>query len=190
MGQDQIDVLLMVVTALEKPGIPYVIGGSYASSLHGLARASMEVDLLAAIKQEQVSGLTAELRPEFYANDRAIKQAVQSGRLFNLVHIETAFKVDVFIARAGGFDEKQLERRRPVALASDPKRMAYVATPEDTILAKLNWYRRGNEVSDQQWRDISGVIKVQSDKLDLEYLRHRARELNVSDLLEQALTES
>ncbi|HVG19754.1 MAG TPA: hypothetical protein VNI02_11945 [Blastocatellia bacterium] len=190
MAQDQIDTLLMVVTVFEKLGITYLIGGSYASSAHGLVRATRDVDLLAAIEQGQVSALAADLHPEFYADPRAIKHAVLSRRHFNIIHIETAFKIDVFVAKAGGFDEKQLERRQAALLGGDTLRKAYVATPEDTILAKLEWYRRGNEVSDQQWRDILGVVKVQSGKLDLEYLRHWARELAVSDLLEQALAYS
>ncbi|PYT09480.1 MAG: hypothetical protein DMF60_02515 [Acidobacteria bacterium] len=67
---------------------------------------------------------------------------------------------------------------------------AYVATAEDTILAKMAWYRLGNEVSDQQWRDILGVLKMRRGRLDLDYLGHWAAELNVSDLLVDALADA
>ena len=75
-------------------------------------------------------------------------------------------------------------------IATDPERTAYVATAEDTILAKLEWYRMGGGVSERQWRDVLGVMKVQADRLDLAYLRQWADQLNVSDLLERALTEA
>jgi hypothetical protein len=75
-------------------------------------------------------------------------------------------------------------------LAAEPERSAYVASAEDTILAKLEWYRKGDEVSDRQWRDIQGVLKAQSDRLDLAYLRRWALQLNVDDLLERALAEA
>jgi hypothetical protein len=67
---------------------------------------------------------------------------------------------------------------------------ASVASAEDTLLAKLEWYRMGGEVSERQWRDVLGVLKVQAGGLDLEYLRRWARELGVDDLLERALAQS
>ena len=100
------------------------------------------------------------------------------------------FKVDVFISKRDPFDLKQLERRKPVIVSHDPERSAYVASPEDIILAKLRWYRQTNEKSERRRSDVLGVISVQADKLDLEYLDHWARELIVADLLERALDES
>ena len=150
----------------------------------------MDIDLLAAMKREQSTELVSILGPEFYADEQAIRRAIEANRHFNLIHIETGFKVDVFIASASGFDEKQLERRQLVVVTNEPERKAYVATPEDTIIAKLNWYRLGNEISDRQWQDVMGIIKVQGDRLDLIYLKQWAKSLNVLDLLEKALAEA
>ena len=66
---------------------------------------------------------------------------------------------------------------------------AKFASPEDTILAKLEWYRLGNEVSERQWRDVLGVLKTRAGTLELSYLQKWADELKVSDLLERALKE-
>ncbi len=182
-----IDVLLKVVEVLDKLGIPYVVGGSIASSLHGLTRATQDVDLLALIKPEQARAFAAELQSEFYADEQTIVNAVRMRRSFNVIHLDSIYKVDVFVARGSGFEASQLERRQQKILQNDPQRIAQVATPEDTILAKLVWYRKGNEISEQQWRDVRGIIEAKTGTLDLEYLRHWAEELGVADLLARAM---
>ena len=190
MDADQIDVVLKVVAVFEKSNIAYLIGGSFASSVHGFPRSTHDADLLAFISREQADLIAAELQSEFYADELAIMRAVRSKRHFNVIHIGSGFKVDVFVAKETEFEKAQFERRELKNIGNDSPQEVYVATAEDTILAKLDWYRRGNEVSDQQWRDIKGVIKVQGDRLDMEYLNRWARELGVSDLLERALVES
>jgi hypothetical protein len=189
MALDQIDVLLRVIAVLEHFNIAYVIGGSYASSTHGFSRATMDIDLVAAINAKLARTIAAELQPEFYADEQSIERAVKSQRSFNIIHIETGYKFDIFVASTD-FHTIQLERRQAKAVRPDDGKMVYVAAPEDIILAKLNWYRRGNEVSEQQWKDVQGVMKVQSGRLDLEYLRQWAGELGVSDLLERAFDEA
>ncbi len=189
MDANQIDVVLKVVALLEKLNIPYVIGGSFASSIHGLPRATHDADLIALIKPEQAVAFAAELQEEFYADEQTIKHAVRTKRHFNVIHLDSIFKVDIFVAKPSRFETTQIERRQLKILSKDLQQKAYIASAEDTILAKLDWYRRGNQVSDQQWEDIKGVIKVQIKHLDMQYLKHWAQELGVSDLLERALAE-
>jgi hypothetical protein len=189
MGNAQLEVLFKVLNAIDELNVTYLIGGSFASSTHGFSRATMDIDLLAAINREQATKLISMLGPGFYADELAIRQAIDARRHFNLIHIETGFKVDVFVAKTGGFDERQLERRLLEVVMSEPERKAYLATPEDTIIAKLNWYRRGDEISDRQWQDVIGIIKVQGVRLDLSYLRDWAKKLDLSDLLEKALAQ-
>lgn len=107
-----------------------------------------------------------------------------------MIHLGSTFKVDIFVSKGGGFDVAQLERRQLKNVVGDPQRAAYVATGEDTVLAKLDWYRRGNEVSERQWLDVVEVLSVQAGALDLEYLQQWAAELSVADLLEEALQEA
>lgn len=190
MDVDQVDILLLVVTVLDRLSIPYCVGGSYASSVYGISRATRDIDLIAAIKPNQVHALAVELEPNFYADEQALATAVRLRRSFNVLHLDSMFKVDIFVSKGIGFDAKQIERRQAQDVKREPPRVVYVASAEDTALAKLAWYRLGNEVSDQQWRDVLNVIEVQGDKLDLDYMRHWAQELGVADLLEQALIEA
>lgn len=190
MAVTQTEVMLKVIEALEELSSPYLIGGSYASSAHGIARATMDIDILAAIPAKQAGALVAKLEPEFYADEEAIRRAIMDKRSFNVIHLDTMFKVDVFVSKRDPFDVKQLERRRPQVVTRDPERSVYVASSEDIILSKLRWYRQTNERSERQWNDVLGVMSVQADKLELEYLRRWAGELAVSDLLERALAQS
>ncbi len=182
-------ITLLVTQTLERIGIPYAVGGSFASSLHGVMRSTLDVDIVADMKREHIPPLVAALSKEFYADDEMMTDAIEHHGSFNLIHYETAFKVDVFIRKLRAFDQMQLERRRTSIIATDPEQSIYVTSPEDTVLSKLEWYRLGGEISDRQWRDILGVLKTRAGELDLDYLRKWANELKVTDLLERALKE-
>ncbi|MBC8330932.1 MAG: hypothetical protein H8E28_03020 [Anaerolineae bacterium] len=190
MQSESTRITLHVTQTLERLGIRYAVGGSLASSLHGVMRSTLDVDIVADMRHEHIAPLVAALSPEFYAADEMIKDAIEHHSSFNLIHYETAFKVDIFIRKERPFDQMQLERRTLSVIVTDPEASIYVTSPEDTILAKLEWYRMGGEVSDRQWRDISGVLKTRAGELDLAYLRQTASMLNVADLLERALQES
>jgi len=190
MDFEKREVVFKVIAALEQLGIPYLISGSFASALYGLARYTNDADLVAEIKVEQTADLFQALEQDFYVNQTSIQRAVETGRHFNVIHSETQFKVDVFTPKPGGFADKELARRQRREFGSGSNRTAFFASPEDTVLAKLEWYRRGDEVSDTQWRDVVTILKVQRDRLDIDYLRQSAAELGVSDLLEDATTEA
>ncbi|MCR4407610.1 MAG: hypothetical protein NUW24_11935 [Anaerolineae bacterium] len=190
MLAEQIAVTMMVAEALDSLGVPYAIGGSFASAVHGVMRATMDADLVADLRLEHVEPLARALGDAFYADVEMMRDAVRRHSSFNLIHLDTMFKVDVFVARPRAFDRSQLARRQLYLLSEDPERRAYVTSAEDVVLSKLEWYRMGGETSDRQWRDVLGVLKVQGDRLDRDYMRRMAGELNVADLLEQAFEEA
>lgn len=187
MLPEPIQVTLLVTDILEGLGVPYFIGGSLATAVHGVARATMDVDIVVDLRPEHVDRLVAGLGDAFYVDDEVVRDAIRRQRSFNAIHLATMFKVDVFVRSGQPFDRSQYERRVLASLTEEPGHNAYVASPEDNVLAKLNWYRMGGEVSDRQWRDITTVIAVQGDRLDLAYLHLWAGRLDVADLLERAL---
>ncbi|HJS17342.1 MAG TPA: hypothetical protein VJ785_01240 [Anaerolineales bacterium] len=151
-------ITLLVTQTLERLGIPYAVGGSLASSLHGVMRSTLDVDIVADMRLEHIQPMIAVLSKEFYADDEMMKDAIEHQSSFNLIHYETAFKVDIFIRKSRAFDQMQLERRRMSVISVNPEESVYVTSPEDTVLAKLEWYRMGGEVSDRQWRDTPQAL--------------------------------
>jgi hypothetical protein len=190
MLAEPIEVTMLVIDALEGLGVPYAIGGSLASAVHGVVRATMDADLVADLRVEDVEPLARTLGEAFYADQKMMRDAIRRHASFNLIHLETMFKVDVFVAKPRPFDQSQLSRRQLHLLSEESNARAYVATAEDIVLSKLEWYQMSGCASDRQWRDVLGVLKVQGDRLDLEYARRMAVSLGVAELLARALEEA
>ena len=190
MLPEPIAVTLLVADALERVGAAYLIGGSLASTIHGVVRTTLDADILADLKMQHAQPFADLLAASFYLDIDAVRHAIRQRSSFNLIHFATMFKVDIFIPKDRPFDRQQLDRREAWIADPDLGLKLYVATPEDTVLAKLAWYRLGGEVSDRQWRDVLGVLRVQRDRLDLAYLRRWAASLALVDLLERVLSEA
>ena len=161
-----------------------------ASSVYGIPRATQDVDLMANVKLDHVERLTAALEPEFYVASELIVDAVHQQTSFNVVHLQTMFKADVFVAADNEWSREEMSRARTEVVLPEEALAIRFSSPEDTILHKLLWHRIGGHESVKQWNDILGVLKVQAPTLDLTYLRQVAHTLNVSGLLEQALIDA
>jgi hypothetical protein len=187
---EPIAVTLLVIEALDDLGVPYLIGGSLASAVYGVPRATMDADLVADLRMEHAEPLARALGNAFYVDAGSIRDAIGHYGSFNVIHFETMFKVDIFVPKRRPFDAEQLARRRAVVVATDPERTAYFACAEDSILTKLEWYHVGGGVSERQWRDVLGMLKAQGALLDLAYLGRWSTALDVADLLGRALREA
>jgi len=184
---DPIALAVQVSGHLDALQVLHTIGGSIASSFAGEPRATVDIDIVAALEERHVEALVAALSAEYYVDADALRRAVRNRASVNLVHQATQLKVDLFVAGGTPLDARQLARRQAVEFP-DGRRL-YVHPPEDILLQKLRWYRRGGEVSDRQWRDIVAIVRVQGGRLDLEYLRECAGLVGVSDLLDRALAD-
>ena len=187
---DIIIALDKVIDCFEKLSIDYYIGGSVASSTYGIARATLDVDLVANIELDQVNPFVKALKTDYYIDTGMINRAIHKTASFNLIHLETMVKIDVFIFKHQPYDSKAFIRRRTDTLDEKSSRKFYLSSPEDVILSKLRWYQNDSGVSQQQWKDVLGILKVQSDKLDVEYLRYWASKLNLSDLLNRSFDDA
>ena len=185
---DPFAALRRVTAALEQLGVRYLVCGSMASSHHGEPRSTHDIDLVADLRPEDIEPLRACLGAGFHADDLAMRDAVSSRTMFNVIDRSSGIKVDVILLRDRPFSRTELARGVPMLLPDGLS--VRVATAEDTLLAKLEWYRKGGEVSDRQWRDVRGIVKVQRATLDLAYVRTWARDLGVEDLLGRALGDS
>jgi len=179
------------LAVLDRMEIPYLVGGSVASSIHGISRPTMDADVVADLQEDQIEELTGALGSAFYADPATMRQALRMGRAFNLIHFATTFKIDVFPLRKDSYSQVSFARRHFEASRSFgpvPIECA-VATAEDTILRKLEWYRSGGGTSERQWNDVRGVLRINRDRLDYDYLQKWAMELRIDDLLAQLLAE-
>lgn len=190
-GNDALNAVLPVIDMFERLGVPYYVGGSFASSAHGIARATFDVDLIADLRPQHVAELVEALQADYYIDAGMIRGALATRSCFNLIHLATSFKVDVFVLKGRAYDHAALVRKEKRSIDTDsPDIELFLASPEDTVLAKLEWYRLGDEVSDRQWRDVLGIFKSQQGHLDRDYMRKWAVELRVADLLDRALREA
>ncbi len=188
MLSDPVAVALGVAEILEACGLRYLVGGSLASSMSGEPRSTLDVDIVVAMTESDVGRVTEGLRVEFDVDEQAVARAVRERSSVNVFHRSGAIKVDLFVLGGSPLDEEPMNRRQRVQVTANPDRYLYAYTPEDILLQKLHWFRKGREVSDRQWRDVLGILLVQGAALDLAYLRQRAERLGLSDLLARAET--
>ncbi len=170
-------------------GLRYALGGSMASSLLGEPRSTVDVDMAVAMDPASGEALLERVGPEFYVPVDSARTAIRSRSSFNLVDTVNALKVDIFVLGDGLLDRMQIERRVLVQIPGAPAGI-WVTSAEDQVLRKLDWYRQGERVSDRQWRDVVGILRVHHEVIDRTYLAASAQALDLVDDLAEAFRQS
>jgi hypothetical protein len=187
MVEDALDIALLVAEAVESVGGEYFVGGSVASSLQGEPRATNDIDFV--VVMTRVRAFAEALGPDFEVDQTMLRDALSTSGSANIFYLPFVTKIDIFGRGDGAYDSVEFERRRRVRIRNSGEQL-WIKTAEDTVLRKLLWYRQGGEVSDKQWRDVVGVLRVGGPDLDVPYLDHWALRLGVSSLLARARTDS
>jgi hypothetical protein len=181
----ELDLAIDVGLHLDAVGAKWFIGGSVASSLLGVPRATLDVDLVADLRGPQVAPLCAALIVDYYVDEDTCRWAVESRRSFNAIHQATMIKIDVFCAKDDLLTRAELTRRLMLNVGG---RSVPVCSPEDIILQKLLWFVEAGG-SERQWGDALGVVRTRRAQLDLAYLHAHAADHQLTDLLERLLAE-
>jgi hypothetical protein len=169
----------LVTEALAQLGVPHAVVGPLASSLHGIPRSTNDADIVAALRPEHVAPLASALGEGFTVDPDMIRDAIARRSEFNVIHLATMFKVDVFVPALDPVAQAELRRATMMEAGEGGSVKLRVATAEDTIARKLRSYREGGEVSERQWADAVGVIAVQGEALDMTYLSQTADALGI-----------
>ncbi|MBT9587995.1 hypothetical protein IV102_31960 [bacterium] len=174
-----IEITFEVLHCFEKLGIDYMLVGSVASSMQGMARSTLDADVVVDLRPEHIIPLVSALESEFYVSQNAAEEALRRRSMFNVIQFSSGFKVDIYVLGLSPFDRQEFARRR---LYHSQDWELWLASPEDLILSKLQWYRLGEHVSERQWRDALGLWQIHRDSLDVSYVERWAEELGISDL--------
>ena len=178
-----IGIAATVGAALRSAGADYFLGGSVASSFHGEFRATNDIDLVTDLRTAQVPAFAAALGPDFDIDQAALADAIRQQSSWNIFFLPEMLKIDLFALGSTAFDQSEFARRATFKVGDSE---LVIKSPEDTILRKLLWFREGGGVSDQQWRDIHGVLRLNAPTLDNAYLDSWAASLGLTDILSSA----
>ena len=186
------EVLRRIVQVLDDLGVPYMVGGSFASSIHGIPRMTQDADLVVDILPRHAVLLTRAVEEDFYVDAGSIRDAIRKRSSFNIIHLDSMFKVDLFVLTDREYDRASFARRRKIPFFGAEQAPLAVCAPEELVVTKLEWYERGGRASERQYRDVLGVIATQAraGTFDRTHAQELAEQLGVADLLAQALQDA
>lgn len=187
-SDDALAIVVRLARSCERAGVEYLVGGSIASSIHGEPRATRDIDVAVRLDAERMPRLISELGTDFAIDEQMLEEAIRTRGSANIFFLPSFMKVDLFVRGEDEYDRAEFSRRSEVDPL--PGQTVAVSSAEDNLLWKLRWFRKGGEVSDQQWRDILGLLRLCSGRLDLPYLRRWAEAHAVGDLLERAAAQA
>ncbi|MCL1475275.1 hypothetical protein [Argonema antarcticum] len=194
---DPIELAQKIASILLPLNIPYVVGGSVASSLLGENRSTQDLDLVIDLEARIAPELIDVMSGEFYISESAVSEAIAKSKTapressFNVIYLPSMEKADIFVMGSDDpFSASVMSRRQLHPVSNLQEEGIYIYSPEDIVLQKLSWYKLTRGGSQKQWRDVLGVLKVQLGRLDVAYMNQWALSLQLTDLLDEALLQS
>ncbi len=186
----ELQVIQRLTDVFDKLDISYAIGGSKASSIYGEVRFTQDTDMTVQPFSTVADKLYNMLKDDFYISEQTMYQALESCGSFNIIHFETTFKMDIFIAGNDDFERQLLARGRKIELGDFNEKPLSFVSPEDIILLKLRWYNQAGCISERQWSDVLSVLSVQGKNLDYEYIYKWAAKLGLNELVKRAISQA
>jgi hypothetical protein len=181
-----LELAIQIATILDELNIEYALGGSLASSLVGEPRSTIDVDMATKLDSSTIELFLNKIPDEFYIPDESVKSAIKLKSSFNLIDTKNSLKIDIFIVDNSKLDVSQIERRILIDIP-EIKKSIWVTSPEDQILRKLDWYRLSGGSLEKQIRDVIGILNINKDHLDFDFLHAQANNLGMSDLLDEVI---
>lgn len=176
----ELEVLRRVSEGLTARGLPFMLTGSFALAHYATPRMTRDLDIVVALGMPDVDPVIAEFSPDFYVDTDAVRAAIDSERLFNMMHLASAIKVDLIVRKSSPYRVAEFARRRPVSMG---KVSTWIVSREDLILSKLEWARESR--SELQLRDVRLLL---AGPVDVQYLREWAASLGIGSLLREVMT--
>ena len=174
---------------LDRLNIAYAIGGSMASSVYGAVRFTQDADIMVEPFPPAADGLYRLLMENFYISPTAMYDALRTFGCFNVIHLATAFKIDVFVTADSEFHKQVFARRQKLMFGDSASKPLLLVSAEDIVLLKLDWYKQSDCTSERQWSDVLGVLTAQASAIDSEYLKTWADKLGLGELLKKAISD-
>ncbi|RJP30659.1 MAG: hypothetical protein C4536_09535 [Actinobacteria bacterium] len=182
---NQIEILLQTAERLNSMRIPYMVTGAFAVTYYGKPRSTHDIDLIVEIDMSDTESLHEVFYKDFYASKEAMEEAVRHHSMFNLIHNETLTKIDFWMLEDTVFDRERFSRRVEGELRGAP---VFFSSPEDIVIVKLDWFKKTG--IHKHYEDALGIVLVQQDSLDFEYVRDWCERGSTSELLERLLGEA
>lgn len=184
-GADAESAIRRVLKALESAGVPYMLTGSFASSFHGAPRTTQDIDIVIAPTRGSLHRLISEFPEDrYYVSGEAALQAYGSESLFNVIDMESGWKIDFIIRKSRPFSVEEFDRRREADLLGTT---VYIASAEDVMLSKLEWAKMAG--SERQIADVVGILRTQGTDVDMEYVMRWVAALGLQSEWARALNQ-
>jgi len=166
------NLLEVISQTLDNLQIPYMLSGSLALNLYAIPRATRDIDMIVELQERHIAQFIAAIKDKFYFSESTIKEEIKRSGMFNIIHLESSYKIDFIVRSSHPFEIQKFQRRQKIEFLGST---IWVITLEDLIISKLMWIQQLE--SELQKRDIQSLLE--NSKTDLDYVKQWCKELKL-----------